>query len=421
MNHKALLSYIFFVSFLLLKYSNVECQPVLPPPYTTHTLYSFNKANSHDIKNDLRNIVTNFIASKVKLLKNKWEEYRSDDLEDDIIDKLVTNDYDSSLEDEINSLLKEAENKRSLSKKIKLSYDRALKSLEQKKKKRRSGGASVNSSTYYNSNNDDDKARHVLEHNLEQIDYLIKKSEYLEKKALELKNHLNSGIDKDDGKNNNCTISKTGILKFVTSVNGLTHSVDKVQAEINNNGFFIFYKNKKKMAYLWNMIDLPIKLIGNVEQCFFFVYKNSNQIFCTDNKLKTASWVNSLSEASICSNFGTKGILIDTNSVKDKLNKKNKKKTNDDNLLKIELKPEETITRVFVNDKEHKLENNGNVISLNKIKNQMENEKKKSKAEEQKENVKENNQTDNNNEKIKKDAGAEETAEKIDEEIEEEE
>lgn len=130
------------------------------------------------------------------------------------------------------------------------------------------------------------------------------------------------------------------------------------------------------MTYLLNIIELPIKIIGNVEQCFSFVYKNVDQIFCTNNKLKTLSWVNSLTEASFCANFKIKGILINLDNV-DNESYKNIKK---DNLLRINIKPDEKGTQVFVNGKKENAKENG-VINLNKIKKQAEDEEKISKKE----------------------------------------
>ncbi|SBS81031.1 conserved Plasmodium protein, unknown function [Plasmodium ovale] len=370
MKHKIILWNFFLFSLFLLLERKITCQSFLPVSYAAHQLYTFDKLTPHDIKSNLKNIVGNFITTNLKVIKNKFENYKNNFREEEKYDQLIKNDYDTSLEDEVKSLLQQAKNKRNLSKKIKQSYDRALRNIKKKRK------GNVNS----NNNYEDEKLKNILEHNLEQINYLNKKSDYLENKATDIKKHLKSNTDNnyEQEQYNNCNISKMGKLKFVTSSNGLKHSIENnVQGKINNNGFSIFYKNKKKMTYFWNIIELPIKLIGNVEQCFFFIYKNSNQIFCTDNKLKSASWVNSLTEASLCTNFGTKGILVNLKDMNDKL-RKNKKI--DKNVLTVNIKPEEKGARVFVNDKEQQIEDNGNVINLNKIKKQMEDEKKISKA-----------------------------------------
>ncbi|GAB65136.1 hypothetical protein PCYB_051540 [Plasmodium cynomolgi strain B] len=120
-----------------------------------------------------------------------------------------------------------------------------------------------------------------------------------------------------------------------------------------------------------------------VEQCFLFAYKNNNQILCTDNKLKTASWVNSLAEASTCYHFGIRGMLVNTNNVKSVQEKldKNREKDADDKLLVVDLKPEEGTTRVFVNNREQNVQDGyGGVIDLNKIKKNMEEEEKKKRS-----------------------------------------
>ncbi|CRH03723.1 conserved Plasmodium protein, unknown function [Plasmodium relictum] len=345
--NKLLLSVFIFSLFFLLN-NKIQCQTFLPVSYATHHLYSFDKLTPHEIKSNLKKTIVNFITTKLENIKSKFQ--RNDNNDD------IKNEYETSLEDKVKSLLQQAKNKRILSKKIKGSYDRALKNLKKK-------GNTVN----------EEKITKILEHNLEQIKYLNKKSDYLEKRAEDLKKHLEETKNENYKQNNNCNISKIGKLKFVTSSNGLKHSIDNVQGNVNQNGFTIFHKNKKKMTYYWNVIELPIKVIGSVEQCFFFVYRNNNQIFCAENKLKSYSWINSLSEASLCYNFDIKGIIINKNIINDKLIKK--KKINE-NMLTVDIKPEENSTRIFVNDVEQKLKDNEDIIDLNKIKKNMEDEKK---------------------------------------------
>ncbi|CAD2088845.1 conserved Plasmodium protein, unknown function [Plasmodium vinckei brucechwatti] len=359
------ISYILFLSCLLIR--NGICQSFLPVSYATHKLYSFDKVSPNDIKSNVNNIVSNFITSNLKVIKNKIDDYNSYYKNNDEYDSLVQNEYDASLEDEVKSLLQQSKNKRKLAKKIKESYNRALNNLKNRKGK-----------TNDNYQEDDDEiTKNMLEHNLEQIHSLNKKSEYLENKAMELKKYINKSQSSNSEDYKKCNISKTGKLKFVSSSNGLKHSIDNVQGIVNHNGFSIFYKKKKKMTYLLNIIELPIKIIGNVEQCFSFVYKNVDQIFCTNNKLKTLSWVNSLTEASFCANFKIKGILINLDNI-DNESFKNIKK---DNLLRVHIKPDEKGTQVFVNGKKENAKENGGVINLNKIKKQAEDEEKISKKE----------------------------------------
>ncbi|CAX64157.2 hypothetical protein PFAG_02154 [Plasmodium falciparum Santa Lucia] len=395
--------------FLFLWNEDIKCQSLLPVSYASHQMYSFDKLTPHEIKSDLKKTFGNFISSKIQVLKNKFklydiknrEKYNNEEGNDS---DLIGDAYISSLEDEIKHLLEQAENKRMLSKKIKSSYERAHKNL----KKRRNV-------------EDDGKMKNVLKQNLQHIDYLNKKSDYLEKKAGELKNILErrgnenakEGNDNDEKNiynneyHNNCSISKRGTLKFINSSNGLKHSIDNVNGMINENGFTIFYKNKKKMTYFWSVLELPIKMIGSIEQCFYFIYKNNNQIFCADNKIKAYSWMNSLSEASLCFHFGIKGVLInsninninkndDMNNTNDenvkhsdfmnnisngiKQGKKNKQKKIDENSLTVDIKPEDTGTRIFVNDVEQKINKDvpgkDNVFNLNDIKKKMDDERK---------------------------------------------
>ncbi|KMZ94425.1 hypothetical protein PVMG_01783 [Plasmodium vivax Mauritania I] len=369
---KVTLSLAFFLLTCLSPHGETNCQSLLPVSYATHQLYSFDKLTPVEVKSDLKKTLGSFIASKLKDLQRKFYDYKGYGTHgrgsSDGQGEVLKSDYDASLEEEVKALLGQAKNKRYLSKRIKDSHDRALKNL-----KRSSNGEG----------SDEEKTRKLLQHNLEQINYLNKKSHYLESKAEELKRHLKSGNNKNynyEQQGRSCDIHKTGKLKFVTSSNGLKHSIDNVQGKINNSGFTIFYKNKKKMTYLWNALELPIKLIGSVEQCFLFAYKNSNQILCTDSRLKTASWVNSLAEASTCYHFGIRGMLVNTNNVKSVQEKigKNRKKDAGDKLLVVDLKPEEGTTRVFVNDREQNVQDaNGGVIDLNKIKKNMEDEEKK--------------------------------------------
>ncbi|SOV13805.1 conserved Plasmodium protein, unknown function [Plasmodium sp. gorilla clade G2] len=395
--------------FLFLWNENVMCQSLLPVSYASHQMYSFDKLTPHEIKSDLKKTFVNFITSKIQVLKNKFKLYdiknteKSNNEESNDSD-LIGDAYISSLEDEIKHLLEQAENKRMLSKKIKSSYDRAHKNLKRKRNVE-----------------DDGKMKNVLKQNLQHINYLNKKSDYLEKKAGELKNileqrsneNVKEGYNNDENSiynnanHNNCSISKRGTLKFINSSNGLKHSIDNVKGMINENGFTIFYKNKKKMTYFWSVLELPIKMIGSIEQCFYFIYKNNNQIFCADNKIKAHSWINSLSEASLCFHFGIKGVLINTNinniNKNDDINntneendknsdfmnniskdikqgKKNKQRKIDDSSLTVDIKPEDTGTRIFVNNVEQKINNDipgkDNVFNLNDIKKKMDEERK---------------------------------------------
>ncbi|EUD67084.1 hypothetical protein C922_02668 [Plasmodium inui San Antonio 1] len=368
---KVTLSLAFFLLTCLSPHGKANCQSLLPVSYATHQLYSFDKLTPVEVKNDLKKTLGSFITRKLKDLQRKFYDYKGygnhGRSSSDEQGEGLRSDYDASLEEEVKALLGQAQNKRYLSKRIKDSHDRALKNLKRSSNEEGS---------------DEEKTRKLLKHNLEQINYLNKKSHYLESKAEELKRHLKSGNNKNynyEQQGRNCDIYKTGKLKFVSSSNGLKHSIDKVQGRINNSGFTIFYKNKKKMTYLWNSLELPIKLIGSVEQCFLFVYKNNNQILCTENKLKTASWVNSLAEASTCYHFGIRGRLVNTNNIKSVQENldKNRKKDAGGKLLVVDLKPEEETTRVFVNNREQNVqEGYGGVIDLNQIKKNMEEEKK---------------------------------------------
>ncbi|GAW79647.1 hypothetical protein, conserved [Plasmodium gonderi] len=390
MRPKFFQSHVFLSLIYFLLNGKSNCQSLLPVSYATHQLYSFDKLTPLEIKSNLKKTVGSFITSKLKDIKSKFYDYKiygtgmrgisdggrgNDNIGSNLDGEKSEEwkgDYDTSLEEEVKALLDKAQNKRYLSKRIRESHDRALKNLKEKN----NGNA-----------RDEEKTRKLLEHNLEQINYLNKKSGYLENKAKELKKHLKSSKNKTyEQQVTNCNIYKTGKLKFVSSSNGLKHSIDNVQGKINNNGFTIFYKYKKKINYLWNILELPIKLIGSVEQCFVFTYKNSNQIFCTDNKLKTSSWVNSLTEASTCYHFGIKGMLVNINNVKnikDKLSKNKKANNYNDKILIVDLKPDHEKTRVYVNGKQQNMEKNDDgVVDLNKIKKKMEDEKKISMGEE---------------------------------------
>ncbi|KJP89542.1 hypothetical protein AK88_00753 [Plasmodium fragile] len=367
---KVTLSLAFFLLTCLSPHGKANCQSLLPVSYATHQLYSFDKLTPVDVKSNLKKTLGSFITSKLKDLQKKFYDYKGYGTHghgsSDEQGEALRTDYDASLEEEVKALLGQAQNKRYLSKRIKDSHDRALKNLKRSSNEE---------------GNDEEKTRKLLQHNLEQINYLNKKSHYLESKAEELKKHLKSGNNKNnhyEHQGKNCDIYKTGKLKFVASSNGLKHSIDNVKGRINNSGFTIFYKNKKKMTYLWNALELPIKLIGNVEQCFVFAYKNNNQILCTDNKIKTASWVNSLAEASTCYHFGIRGMLVNTNNVKSVQEKLAKNRKNDagGKMLVVDLKPEEGTTRVFVNNQEQKVQDgHDGVIDLNKIKKNMEEER----------------------------------------------
>ncbi|ANQ06793.1 Uncharacterized protein PCOAH_00010410 [Plasmodium coatneyi] len=372
---KVTLSLAFFLLTCLSPHGKANCQSLLPVSYATHQLYSFDKLTPVEVKSDLKKTLGSFITSKLKDLQKKFYDYKGYGIHghgsSDEHVEAIKSDYDASLEEEVKALLGQAQNKRYLSKRIKDSHDRALKNLKRSNNEEGS---------------DEERTRKLLQHNLEQINYLNKKSHYLESKAEELKKHLKSNNNKNynyEHQGKNCDIYKTGKLKFVSSSNGLKHSIDNVQGRIDNSGFTIFYKNKKKMTYLWNNLDLPIKLIGSVEQCFLFAYKNNNQILCTDNKLKTASWVNSLAEASSCYHFGIRGMLVNTNNIKSVQEKlsKNRKKDEDGKMLVVDLKPEEGTTRVFVNNREQKVQHgDAGVIDLNKIKKNMEEDEKKKRS-----------------------------------------
>ncbi|KAI4839972.1 PH-like domain-containing protein [Plasmodium brasilianum] len=348
-----ILSRIFLLSLFFFLKNIINCQSFLPVSYATHQLYSFDKVTPHEIKRNLKNTVGNFIARKLKDIKSKFNSYKNyvhdGDMDNDNNNNgynsnnndITKHDYNESLGEEVKSLLQQARNKRKLSKKIKESYERALKNLQKRK--------NDNSGDY---NDNDEKTSKILQHNLEQINYLNKKSNYLENRAEELKKYLKISTNQNYEQVNNCNISKTGKLKFVSSSN-----------------------------------ELPIKLIGNVQQCFLFEYKNSNQIFCADNSLKSASWINALTEGSLCSNFGIKGVLVNINDINNKLMKMKKI---DEDMVTVDIKSEdEGSTHVLVNGKEQKGEGNNNVINLNNIKKKMEEEKRSKKKEEEKEEEKE--------------------------------
>lgn len=277
--HQMILSRIFLLSLFFFLKNIINCQSFLPVSYATHQLYSFDKVTPHEIKRNLKNTVGNFIARKLKDIKSKFNSYKNyvhdGDMDNDNNNNgynsnnndITKHDYNESLGEEVKSLLQQARNKRKLSKKIKESYERALKNLQKRK--------NDNSGDY---NDNDEKTSKILQHNLEQINYLNKKSNYLENRAEELKKYLKISTNQNYEQVNNCNISKTGKLKFVSSSNGLKHSIDNVEGKINNNGFTIFYK-KKKNTQIHTHMHIHTHINIRIHMLSIFDTKSSNGIF----------------------------------------------------------------------------------------------------------------------------------------------
>lgn len=324
-----------------------------PITHANQQLFTFERIPAHKVRSDVEAVLKNFLTVKVKnILRNLPELKNHSDL-----DVYGTSEYAEIVLEQARNLLQQAENKRKMSKRIKESYDRAI------------NEATKNNGEYSEKNN------RILKQNLEQIDYLMKQAERLEKKAEHLKEHVKElQIHKKKQKKNVCTLKKLGVLKYVSSRNGLKHAIENVQAKIEKDGFSLYHKNEPKKTYSWNLMEMPIKVIGNVKQCFFFSYKNQDEIFCAKDVLDSFSWINALSEGFFCHNFGIKGTVLNQHIDVQKVKEMNN--TNNEEILIVDIKPEDdSTTRVFVNNVEQEIENSKE-IDINKIKSSFEEARK---------------------------------------------
>lgn len=338
-----------FVSYFYLK-RNVNSYSFNPIVHANQELFSFERIPSHKIRNDVKTVLKNFLSIKVKnILKNipKLKNTSS-------INNYNEPDYSKIVLEQIDNLKQQSENKKKIAKRIKQSYENAINDVE---------------------NNNGEfglKNTQILKQNLEQIDYLMKQSEELEKKAEYLKEYMKKLNKYKKQKTIKCNIKKNGILKYVLSTNGLKHAIENVEAKIEEDSFTLYYKNEIKKIYLWELIEIPIKIIGNVKQCFFFTYQNNKEIFCSNNELDAFSWINALSEAYFCKNFQIKGTVLNQQLNYDDIKKI--KNNNKKNILIVDIKPEQNHTKIFINDIEQNIEDS-NEININKLKDNFEEER----------------------------------------------
>lgn len=363
MNNIQTILCLFIWGVYISKCGETLCQTFHPMSYATHRLYSFDKITSHELRNDIKDKLNTFVETNVKTLIKRFNANSG------FIGKHSKNEYEESLIEQIKSLHQQAENKKKLSEKIQESHDKALRDLKK--------GGNEDSI-------DNEKKNKILKHNLEQIQYLNNRVQYLERKAQHLEKHLNEIKNGGTAKSFICNIQKSGTLNFVNSANALKHSINNVEGKLDEMGFTVYHKKEKKLTYYWNLIDMPIRIIGNVEQCFSFLYKNNNQIFCSKNKLKTASWINALVEGFLCYHFDIKGVAVNTNINSSKLIT-----PNNPNVMNLNIKPGEGHTRINVDGIEHEIKD-GEPFDLAKMKREIEQDRKNVQAtEETKENQKE--------------------------------
>lgn len=326
---------------------NASCYSFHPITHANQQLFSLERVPAHKVRSDVEAVLKNFLTVKVKNLLKRLPELKNHSH----AEGLDTSDYAETVLEQAKNLLQQAENKRKMSQRIKESYERAI------------NEANKNNGEY------SEKNSRILQQNLEQIEYLQKQAERLEKKAEYLKEHVKELHMHKREKKNICAIKKIGILKYVSSGNGLKHAIENVQARVEEDGFSLYHNNEKKKSYTWNLIEMPIKVIGNVKQCFFFSYKNHNEIFCGKDKLDAFSWINALSEGFFCHNFGLKGTVLNQNMDIKKI--KETIANNNNEILTVEIKPDEDSTRVFINNVEQEIENSKE-IDINKLKNTFE-------------------------------------------------